>query len=157
MKKPLFRQKSLDRVSSPEQLDAYMKVSSPGIWMILGAVIILLAGVFVWSVFGRLETVRDAVVIGKDGTAVCWIREEDAAYISEGMTVSVNETDLKIGTISDSPAVAGTVLDQDALLILGLDSQEMLHGASLSGSLPDGVYEGKIVVEQIAPISFLLD
>ena len=58
MKKPLFRQKSLDRVSSPEQLDAYMKVSSPGIWMILGAVIILLAGVFVWSVFGRLETVR---------------------------------------------------------------------------------------------------
>lgn len=157
MDNSLFRKKSLERVSSPEQLNDYIKVSSPGIWLILGAVIVLLAGVFVWSVFGRLETVKDAVVVGKDGMAVCWIRADDADSVSQGMTVDVNGTDFQIGTVSEFPTDAGEALDKETLLVSGLNSQDMLYAASLSGSLPDGVYEGTIVIEQIAPISFLLN
>lgn len=37
-----FRQESLDRAKSPEQLDDYIRVSNPGVWMVLGAVQILL-------------------------------------------------------------------------------------------------------------------
>ena len=33
MENKLFRQKSIDRVSSPEQLQDYMRVTNPGVWM----------------------------------------------------------------------------------------------------------------------------
>lgn len=36
MSKPLFRQKSLDKITSPEQMGDYIRVSNPSVWMILG-------------------------------------------------------------------------------------------------------------------------
>lgn len=47
MNNQIFRQKSLDRVSSPEQLNDYVRVSNPGVWTILLAVIVLLIGICV--------------------------------------------------------------------------------------------------------------
>ena len=44
-KKQIFRKKTLERISSPEQLTDYLHVTNPGIW-VLFAVIILLLGVF---------------------------------------------------------------------------------------------------------------
>ena len=35
MSDQIFRKKSLDRISSPEQLNDYIRVANPGIWMIL--------------------------------------------------------------------------------------------------------------------------
>ena len=32
----LFREKSLEAVESPEALNDYLRVTSPGIWMVLG-------------------------------------------------------------------------------------------------------------------------
>ncbi len=55
MSKPLFRQKSLDKITSPEQMGDYIRVSNPSVWMILAAIIALLVGVCVWGIFGRLE------------------------------------------------------------------------------------------------------
>ena len=37
MSDQIFRKKSLDRISSPEQLNDYIRVANPGIWMILAA------------------------------------------------------------------------------------------------------------------------
>ena len=55
----LFREKSLQRVSSPEKLDDYIKVVSPGVWLVLIAVIILLLGVLAWASVGNVP-VTDA-------------------------------------------------------------------------------------------------
>ena len=52
----LFRKKSMDRVSSPEQLNDYIRVTSPSIWLVLLAIILLLVGMLAWSVFGTVET-----------------------------------------------------------------------------------------------------
>ncbi len=50
----LFREKSLQRVSSPEKLDDYIKVVSPGVWLVLIAIIILLLGVLAWASVGSV-------------------------------------------------------------------------------------------------------
>ena len=65
----VFRKKTLERISSPEQLTDYLRVTNPGIWVILIAVIILMTGVFVWSCVGTLETKSPANVIVKDHVA----------------------------------------------------------------------------------------
>ena len=44
MNEQLFRKKSVDKVSSPEQLNEYIRVANPGVWMVLAAIVILLAG-----------------------------------------------------------------------------------------------------------------
>ncbi|MCR5410689.1 MAG: hypothetical protein K6E90_06895 [Lachnospiraceae bacterium] len=53
--KQIFREKSLERVSSPEQLDDYIKVTTPSVWIILVATVVLLSGMIIWGVFGKIE------------------------------------------------------------------------------------------------------
>ncbi|MCR5626865.1 MAG: hypothetical protein K6F99_06070 [Lachnospiraceae bacterium] len=52
--KSIFREKSIERVSSPEKLNDYIRVSSPSVWLIMGAIIVLLLGLLIWSVFGTV-------------------------------------------------------------------------------------------------------
>ena len=59
----IFRQKSLDKVSSPEKLDDYIRVTTPSVWITLTAIVLLLVGAVVWSIFGEV------VVHNEDGTA----------------------------------------------------------------------------------------
>ena len=46
----IFRQKSLKRVSSPEELNDYIRVTSPSVWIVLVALALLLAGMLAWSI-----------------------------------------------------------------------------------------------------------
>jgi len=58
----IFRQKSIDRISNPEQLNDYIRVTPPGVWLVLAALLILLAGMLCWSILGTVE------VTAVDGT-----------------------------------------------------------------------------------------
>ena len=62
MDNQLFRQKSIDRISSPEELHDYMRVTSPRLWMILGAIVVLLAGFIVYASTVTLEYTVDIMV-----------------------------------------------------------------------------------------------
>ena len=55
-KRSVFRKKSIARISSPEQLNDYICVSSPSVWLILLSVAVLLAGVIIWGVFGTMNS-----------------------------------------------------------------------------------------------------
>ena len=54
-KNSIFREKSITRVSSPEQLNDYIRVTKPSVWIVLIALVLLLAGMLAWSIFGRVE------------------------------------------------------------------------------------------------------
>lgn len=55
----LFREKSLERVSSPEQLDDYIRVTTPSVWIVLLATVFILAGMLAWSIFGTVTMTDD--------------------------------------------------------------------------------------------------
>ena len=55
-KKSIFREKSLTKVSSPEQLNDYIRVSTPAVWLVLSAIVLLLIAVTLWGFLGRLES-----------------------------------------------------------------------------------------------------
>ena len=54
-KSSIFREKSMQRVSSPEELNDYIRVTTPSVWLELAALVILLVGMLAWSIFGRVE------------------------------------------------------------------------------------------------------
>lgn len=66
MNKSIFRKKSLERISSPEEIDDYMKVTSPSMWLVLGAILLLLAALIFWSITARIEST--VVVDGQNVT-----------------------------------------------------------------------------------------
>ncbi|MCL2285968.1 MAG: hypothetical protein FWC32_06330 [Firmicutes bacterium] len=48
--KNIFRKDSLEKMSSPEKLNDYIKVSNPSIWIILSAIAIMLIAAFIWGI-----------------------------------------------------------------------------------------------------------
>ena len=52
----IFRKVSLDRLSSPEQLDEVMQITSPQSWLILLALLMLLLAAAVWGFAGSIPT-----------------------------------------------------------------------------------------------------
>ena len=139
MKEELFRKKSLDKIKSPENLNDYIRVLNPGVWLILICVIVLLAGAFVWSVFGHVDSVVPTTVCIENGDAVCYVNEEDIADVEVDMTVEFAENTAKIEQIGEKD---GNV-----------------YVCRLNGefSLPDGFYDGEIVTQSSKPISFIID
>ncbi|MCR5402316.1 MAG: hypothetical protein K6E91_00640 [Butyrivibrio sp.] len=59
----IYREESIERISSPEKLNDYIRVSSPSMWLIMAAIIILLLGVLAYSIFGSVT------VNNPDGTS----------------------------------------------------------------------------------------
>ncbi len=54
----LFRKKTLDKISSPEQLNDYIRVTKPSVWLTLLAVLLLLFGMLAWNILGTVEVVN---------------------------------------------------------------------------------------------------
>ena len=135
MDNQLFRKQSMDRISSPEQLQDYMRVTSPGIWMVLSAVIVLLAGLIICSMVGKIETKYEVKAEVQDGK-VSVILDPDTEYkVEKGMTLRICDHDVPIGYVRS------------------LQSGETVVTAG--ASLPDGTYDAEIVTEAVTPISFL--
>ena len=91
MARSLFRKTSLDRVSNPEQLNDYIRVTNPGVWLILCAVILLLSGICVWGVFGRLDTTLTVAAVTQEAQTCCYVKEADAEAVEVGMLVRIGE------------------------------------------------------------------
>jgi hypothetical protein len=53
-KTSIFRKESLERLSSPEQLDQLMQVVGPRSWLPLTALSVLMILSLIWSIFGRI-------------------------------------------------------------------------------------------------------
>ena len=134
MNEELFRKKSLDKVKSPESLNDYIRVSNPGVWLILAAVIALLAGACIWGIFGNIETTVKTTAVAENGSVVCVVDREEIGRIENGMTVKIGDAE---GTVSDVDAA-------DANCIVRIN-------------LPDGTYDAEIVIERIKPISFIFN
>lgn len=97
MGKSIFREKSLQRISSPEQLNDYIKVSNPSIWLLLGAMGILLVAFLAWASNGNITSqidstgvVKNMLVNGsKDNVVVCFVSKDEADKLRAGMEVRI--------------------------------------------------------------------
>ena len=76
----------MEKVTSPDQLNDYIRVAKPSVWILLAAVIILLSGIVCWSIFGHITTsVRGACSVGSDSAAYLYVSPDDASKLKTGM------------------------------------------------------------------------
>lgn len=127
MENSIFRKKSLERIASPEQLNDYIKVTNPSVWILLGSIIVLLLGVVIWAVFGQLATTVSAVVLVEDGIATCYVREADAASVAPGDAVYIGGETYALESVSAEPVQASAVLDTVDNSQINVLTQRTMH------------------------------
>ncbi len=138
MNESLFRKKSVDKVTSPEALNDYLRVTSPAVWMILAAIILLLVGMLVWSTTASIDSFATGTAQVENGNMR--IRFDDqriARNVESGMTVVAGESESRI---------AGIGTDENGELF-----------ASAPTTLADGVYPVKVIFRQTQVISLLFN
>ena len=157
MSKELFKKSNIDRVSSPEQLHDYVKVANPGLWMVISAIVILLAGIVVWGFIGKIDTTVTTAIVTDDGKAAIYISEANVEKVKIGMTVRSEDQEYKITHIAEEPKkVDGSISDYE-IHASGLTEGEWVYAVSIDGVHSDGVQKADIVIESISPISFILN
>ena len=138
MDQQLYRQKSLDRISSPEQLNDYLRVTSPSVWIVLLAIILLLAGLLFWSSVTTIESYVPGMSEVKGN--VMTIRFDDqqlARNVKKGMVVTVGDTKTTVATV-------------------GRDANG-LYIATASTGLADGFYPVRVSYKQTQVLQLLFD
>lgn len=159
----IFREKSLERISSPEQLNEYIKVSSPGVWMAMAAVIVFLIGALVWAINGRVDVYVPAMASAKSGVTSIYVPcdEIDTKIIDENITF---KTDTGKYTLSSTEVTVEPV-EVTREVLSSMDTKVIYQGNIQEGDwiyilkgkshLDDGVFECRVVSEEYAPIKFI--
>ncbi|MBQ3705777.1 MAG: hypothetical protein II888_04910 [Clostridia bacterium] len=159
----LFRERSLEAIESPESLNDYLKVTSAGVWLVMGAVILLLIGGILWSIFGRIETSKSVAVSGENGGASVYVPYDSLEAVMASGTVQVDgasyrlsdrETDAEMIVVTEEMnpfvRVAGRLQAGDVVVRIPLaESDSGLESL-------EGVHAGTVITESLQPISLLL-
>lgn len=96
----LFRKESMDRISSPEQLNDYLHVTNPTVWAVMAAIIVLLVGVIIWGSAATIDSYAVGTAQVQDGNLILLFDDAQLARsVQAGMTVAVGETESVITSV----------------------------------------------------------
>jgi hypothetical protein len=121
----------VELLTSPEDLDNYLKTTRPSGWIILSAVAILLIGFVVWASVGKIE-LRTSVTARVSEDVVEIISND---YLSRGMPVIIGSTRGMIDSVD-------------------VDDYGRYYATAII-NVPDGYYYAQVITDSIKPISFL--
>ena len=153
----IFRKKSIENVTSPEQLNDYIRVTNPGVWKVVLSVVVFLAGVMIWGIFGHLDTRLDVAGTCRDGQLICYVKEEDASSVAEGMPVSVEGKEYRIAQMESEPIAVTEELGEYLLHLGELEIGEWVYPILIPTGLEDGSYRAAITTERVSPIYFIVN
>jgi len=127
--KQLFRKTVMDRLSSPEELNDYLHVTRPSVWIALIAVVIILIGALVWSTVTYINSYVSGTAEVKDGVMTIAL-ERDAPFAEQ---IAVGQE----AFVGDTVMILASVGYRDGGII-----------ATAPSELPDGSYPVKIKFSQ---------
>ncbi len=138
MGEPIFREKSLRRINSPEELEDYLHVTSLSVWLILAAVILLLAGMLIWSATFSIDSFATGTAQVENGSMrILFDDAKFAQSVKPGMTVKVGEAESSVSSI-------GTAADGSLF-------------ATGETSLADGSYPARVLLRKTQVLHLLFN
>lgn len=140
--------------ASPENLDDYIRVTSPPVWAVLIGILVLVLGVFLWSALGQLKVEVNSSALAKNGTMTCYVPLQYSAYINADSTVTVAGQTLRCGD-AQVRKVLTSGEDAEMLIGYGIDPANVV-ALELPVSADDGLYDAALVVETVSPIKLIV-
>ena len=160
-KSAIFNKRATEKLKSPDDLDRYVRVTNPSVWVILAACIALLAGLLCWGLFGTVSTNVSDTGVSINGKAVCFLNADSVAKVHVGDAANVGGEKMtveSIGAIPRSRDEARAFLGNDYLVETMFDGDwaymvEFAGENHLDQGVPVSV---SITTERIAPITLVL-
>jgi hypothetical protein len=95
MENNLFRKSSLEKISRPDQLNKYLRILNPGIWIVLSGFFIIILAVLAWAFIGTIPDtlqIEGVAFQSEDGisSVYCYLPLSVAKRLSENMDVQVS-------------------------------------------------------------------
>lgn len=157
----IFNRQAVERLRSPDDLDRYLRATTPGVWVMLSAVFALTVGLLAWGVFGSVSSSVSTTGASINGVVYCMLDGDQVAQVHEGDSAYVGSQQARVARVSKVPlssAEAKGFLSSDYLVEALMPGEwgylVVLDGASLEGEgVPVTV---SITTARIAPISLVL-
>ena len=176
--KSVYRKVSLERLSSPEQLDMLVQVTDVRGWLALSAIGILLVMVIGWGIWGRIPSQINmpAIVLNNEGTeataaqqAKLYVPYETSSTLAEGMVVTItprNGTNApvagKISSIGQLPVSPATIAGElgsealTALLVTSATPVEVIVTLEDTAVSPQTLADATILISEDRPIDLVI-
>jgi hypothetical protein len=164
-KNETFNKEAMDRVLSPEALDNYIRVTKPAAWLLIGALLLLVAAVFVWGVNGSLpETLTaNCALTGSGAVAYVDVQQfsddidgcEARIVTADGRTLSAKVVGVSLNPLSQPEIAAAQSNDwlADMLAVSGYAYQVEL---SVDGNYTPGTLASvTLITDEVRPITLL--
>ena len=150
----------MKKAASPEQLNEYIRVTNPGVWLTLAAVIVLLIGACVWGVVGTLETTVDAVAVPDGSSVVCYVKDSGAQSVEAGDSFTVGKTEYTVKSVSGTAQKVSKcpLLTERANYLGSFEPDDWVYELTVEENAP--IQEPcavKIVTESVSPLSFVFN
>lgn len=158
----IFNKKATEKLRNPDDLDKYVRVTSPSVWVVLIACVALLVGLLAWGVFGAVTTnvKTTGVVIG--GNAICLLSSENVAEVDVGDVAVVDGQRMTVSDVASIPLSAGEAREYlgDDYLVSVLMSGDWAYAVVFEGDTSE-INEGipvtvNITTSRVAPITLIL-
>ena len=152
MDNQLFRKKSIDRISSPEELHDYMRVTSPRLWMILSAIIVLLAGFVIYASTATMENTMPLRITVESYSHETGSNSQKETRFTSSLPMTYKDSvmpgmTVRLGSEKGKIDLMSVTDDSTVQLVIKMNNDHY--------SPPDGEYDAELVLESTTPISFL--
>jgi len=121
--KEVFRRSTMNRITSAEELDHYIKVTNPSAWVVIIAALLLVGGIIVWAIIAIVPITVNTTGVALEGpnndetAVICWVDKVTADRIGDsGVKAIVDGVEAKNAVLDKVPMSASEVME-----ILGSD------------------------------------
>ena len=126
--------------------------------MILVTVVVLLIGVCIWGVFGRIQATTRAAVVTENGKSICMVPDAALAGVLEYRTVNIQGEQRELQPDVLEPQVISDSTNVYIMLSGGLKVGDIVYPISLSQPLEeDGIETGVLVTEVLSPMDLFFN
>lgn len=155
--KSLFRAKNMERIESPESMNDYLQVTSPGVWLVLLTIIVFLIGACIWGIFGHIDSTVKIVVVATKNETFCLVPEDALKSAIDNRSIKIEGENYELSPTALVSEIISESTNIYWLLAGDLNIGDIVYKIPLSQQMPEGVYSGTIVTETLSPLSLLLN
>ena len=87
---------------SLDNLNEYIRVIHPSVWLLLIAMLSIVVGIVCWGVFGHVDRIIETTIYVENKQVVCYVNHGDIEEIKQGMTITYDNTSGTIQSLKES-------------------------------------------------------
>lgn len=161
---PAFlKKKAADRLRSADDLDSYLRVTRPSVWVILAACVLLVSGLLVWGVFGTVNLNVNGTGVFVDGQARSFLPADAKSHVEVGNAARVGDVQMSVSSVARipiSPDEVKEIVGSNYLVSTLTAGEEWVYEVDFEGddaaSLDEGVpLSVSITANEVTPFQMV--